>query len=74
MAENNGIEIPEELLESISGGVLDDVSKNNLHSIVGIFKSSGISLEDTYAQLDYLSASNDWDEIKTLIGEYCAAL
>ena len=70
MAEINGIEIPEEMLESIAGGVLDDVSRQNLKGLVGLFKANGYSLEETYSLLAYLQHSKDWDEINALIAEY----
>ena len=58
MAEDKtfGIEIPAELLESISGGTLDDATKNNLEALVRFYKSQGATLDQIYAQLSFISA------------------
>lgn len=70
MADENGVVISDEMLESIAGGVLDDVSKSNLHAIVHGCKVNGMSYEATLKLLDYLRHSSDADEIFALIDTY----
>lgn len=74
MAQFDGVEIPEEMLETISGGVLDDTSRDNLKGIVALFKRNQMSLESTLKALDYLHRSDDWNEIHDLIIEFYNAL
>lgn len=70
MANFDGIEIPDDMLESLSGGVLDEVSYNNLKGIVVLCKQSGMSLDATLNALSYLQHTSDWDEINDLIHEF----
>ena len=70
MANFDGIEIPDDMLESLSGGVLDEVSYNNLKGIVVLCKQSGMSLEATLGALSYLQHTSDGDEINDLIHEF----
>ena len=54
MAENNaleGIEIPDNLLDSIAGGVLTDDDKDALRIMISAAKSGGYSLDDFIAGL-----------------------
>lgn len=69
MANENGVVIPEEMLESISGGALDDVSKQNIRGIVHLFKTSGCTYEALLKALDYLRIADDADEIFALVDE-----
>lgn len=59
----NGIEIPEELLESIAGGVLDDDSRNNIEAFVTAFKQLGMNLDEIFDQFAFARYSSDADEI-----------
>ena len=63
-------DIPDDMLESLSGGVLDEVSYNNLKGIVVLCKQSGMSLEATLGALSYLQHTSDGDEINDLIHEF----
>ena len=52
----DGIEIPDELLESVAGGVLSDNQRLVLDRMVLALKQNGTSLERT---LEIVSASNE---------------
>lgn len=67
--ENNGIVIPDELLEGIAGGTLDDTSINNLTVLVTYLKSEGKTLEEVLKVFDYLKTDKNADEIFSLINQ-----
>ena len=67
--ENNGIVIPDELLEGIAGGTLDDTSINNLTVLVTYLKSEGSTLEEVLKVFDYLKTDKNADEIFSLINQ-----
>ena len=69
MAENNGFEISDEMLQSIAGGKLDEVSIHNLKAIVGGCKKNGMSLEEVYNLLAYLKHDPAWEEMNVIIAE-----
>lgn len=67
--ENNGIVIPDELLEGIAGGTLDDTSINNLTVLVTYLKSEGSTLEEVLKVFDYLKTDENAEEIFGLINQ-----
>ena len=67
--ENNGIEIPEDMLESIAGGVLDEVTMSNLRGLVKGFKMNGYDLDQILKAFDYLKHASDGEEIFDYIRE-----
>lgn len=56
-------EIPEELLESIAGGVLDDVTQHNLTAFVTAMKEVGMDLDAIFEAFAYLKHSSNADEL-----------
>jgi len=73
MAEFNGTEITDEMLEGVAGGVLDETSLNNLKAFVVAFKMSGLSLEETIEKFDFMRHGNHWNEVEAHIREFYAA-
>ena len=67
--ENNGIVIPDELLEGIAGGTLDDTSINNLTVLVTYLKSEGSTLEEVLKVFDYLKTDENAEENFGLINQ-----
>lgn len=63
MTQGKDIEIPEDMLESISGGVVDDLSRENLQRMGAIFKRLGSSFDEMLERLEYLKSFSNWDEI-----------
>ena len=64
MAENNvlnGIEIPNELLDGIAGGVLTDTSKEFLRVLITSAKKGGYTMENFVEDLVSFSAISDCD-------------
>lgn len=72
MADNN-ITIPDELLESISGGKLDEASINNVTAFAKGFKAAGMTLDQALAQFAFASQSDDFDEILKIVRDVYAA-
>lgn len=56
-------EIPEEMLESIAGGVLDDETMHNLQVLVTSMKNAGMTLETILDTFDYLKHSSTAQEM-----------
>ena len=67
MAEYNGVEINDEMLEGIAGGELSEESANKLRVIVAAFKASGMSLAQIYEEVGCLKNTPDWGKIEVLI-------
>lgn len=71
MTQGKDIEIPEDMLESISGGVVDDLSRENPQRIGAIFKRLGSSFDE---RLEYLKSFSNWNEmLQILTDSYNAA-
>lgn len=71
MAENefNGTEIPEDILESIAGG-MTDLEKYNIDSFVYSWKKSGMSLEKVLSKFAFLEGNENADEYFDYIIQY----
>ena len=67
MAECNGVEINDEMLEDIAAGALTEEAANKLRAIVAVFKASGVSLEQIYEEVGCMKSTPDWDKIEVLI-------
>ena len=72
MADNkvfDGIEIPDDLLDSIAGGVLTDTHKEFLCALISSAKKGGYTIEDfvgdlvSFAQISDSDAQEVWDYI-----------
>lgn len=63
MAENefNGIEISEDMLESIAGG-MTDLEKLNIEAFVHSWKSTGMTLEQVLKKFSFLEGNENADE------------
>ena len=64
MAENKvfeGIEIPDDLLDSIAGGVLTDTHKEFLRALISSAKKGGYTMENFVEDLVSFSAISDCD-------------
>ncbi len=67
MAEYNGVDINDEMLEGIAGGELSEESANKLRVIVAAFKASGMTLAQIYEEVSCLKNTPDWGKIEVLI-------
>ena len=72
MADNkvfDGIEIPDDLLDSIAGGVLTDTSKEFLRVLITSAKKGGYTMDDfvqdlvSFAPISDSDAQEVWDYI-----------
>ena len=71
MAENEfeGNEIPEGLLDSISGGMTEQ-EKYNIDSFVYSWKKSGMSLDQVLSKFSFLEGNENADEYFDYIIKY----
>ena len=71
MAENEfeGNEIPEGLLDSISGGMTEQ-EKYNIDSFVYLWKKTGMSLERVLEKFSFLEGNENADEYFDYIIKY----
>ena len=71
MAENEfeGNEIPEGLLDSISGGMTEQ-EKYNIDSFVYLWKKTGMSLEKVLDKFSFLEGNENADEYYSYIIQY----
>ena len=75
MAENEfeGNEIPEGLLDSISGGMTEQ-EKYNIDSFVYLWKKTGMSLERVLEKFSFLEGNENADEYYDYITQYYNSL
>ena len=74
MAEDiNGIEISDEFLDSIAGGRLDEVTKENLNGLVKGFSAAGLSNDEILERFAFARSSSDSEEIFDYIGKLLAS-
>lgn len=65
--QGEGFELPDELLDAVAGGVLDDSYKKFLKAIVIIYKGVGNSLDQTIAiQRDEKTPQEGLDYIREI--------
>ena len=71
MAENEfeGVEIPEDLLNSIAGGMTAQ-EKYNIDSFVYIWKKTGMSLDQVLDKFSFLKGNENADEYYSYIIQY----
>ncbi len=75
MAENEfeGVEIPEDLLNSIAGGMTAQ-EKYNIDSFVYIWKKTGMSLDQVLDKFSFLEGNENADEYYSYIIQYYNSL
>lgn len=66
MADDN-FTIPDELLESISGGELDASSRENITAFVQALKSRGTHIKRVYDEFACARESDDYEDILQII-------
>ena len=75
MAENeyNGIDIPEDLLDGIAGG-MTDVEKANINAFIIFGKKAGMTLEQILDKFSFLGSNENADEYYDYITQYYNSL
>ena len=71
--EFEGVEIPEDLLEDIAGG-MTELEKYNIDSFVYIWKKTGMSLEQVLDKFSFLEGNENADEYYDYVIQYYNSL